>query len=204
MDLKKTNYINSIKYLPKEFRKNVYYMKICSLIDSLLSSNSEYFEYERDTFQSTMNKYRDFRNLEVNTIHQIVREFGYQYIVDILELPESKLKDLMAYLALINILKGSKQGLELVLSLLGFDFKLLEWFEDPIALPEKNTYALELTFVDMGMKSTFYKNFYRFSREYVYPLLTKLLLYFKFTYGRIYHGAALGIHPKIRIYPEQD
>lgn len=204
MDLSTTNYINSAKYLPLELAKNEYYQKICSLIDSLLSSNSNYFEYERNALQSAMNKYRDYRNLDNSSIHQLVKEFGFQFIIDILELPDSRLRDLIAYLALINMLKGSKSGLELVLSLLGFQFHLLEWFEDPIELPDRNTYALELIFVDMGMKQTFYKNFYRFSREYVYPLLVKLVLYFKFTYGRTYTGCAIGLHPKIRIYPEQD
>jgi len=204
MDLTKKNYINSAKYLPPALAKNVYYTKICSLIDSLLSTNSEYFQYELNTLASVINKYRDFRNLDNTSIHQVVKEFGYQYIIDILELPDSRLRDLMAYLALINMLKGTKSGLELVLSLLGFDFKLLEWFEDPIELPDKNTYALELTFVDMGMKSTFYKNFYRFSREYVYPLLVRLVLYFKYTYGRVYTGCAVAMHPKLRIYPGEE
>lgn len=201
MDLTSTNYINSAKYLPLALAKNTYYAKICSLIDSLLSTNSEYFTYELNALGAAMNKYRDYRNLDNTTIHQVVKEFGYQYIIDILELPDSRLRDLIAYLALINMLKGSKAGLELVLKLLGFDFELLEWFEDPIELPEKNTYALELTFVDMGMESTFYKNFYTFSREYVYPLLVRLVLYFKYTYGRVYTGCAVAIHPNIKIYP---
>ena len=43
MDLSKTNYINSVKYLPTAFQDNEYYLKICSLIDSLISDNSKYF-----------------------------------------------------------------------------------------------------------------------------------------------------------------
>lgn len=204
MNLKEKNYINSAKYLPPALAKNPYYAKFCSLIDSLLSTNSEYFTYELEALQSSMNKYRDYRNLDNTSIHQVVKEFGYQYIIDILELPDSRLRDLIAYLALINMLKGTKSGLELVLSLLGFDFKLLEWFEDPIELPDRNTYALELTFVDMGMKSTFYKNFYRFSREYVYPLLVRLVLYFRYTYGRVHTGCAFTMRPKLRIYPGEE
>jgi hypothetical protein len=204
MDLKSKNYINSAKYLPPALAKNTYYSKICSLIDSLLSTNSEYFEYELDALGDVINKYRDIDNLRNITIHQVVREFGYQYIIDILELPDSRLRDLVAYLALINMLKGTKAGLELVLSLLGFDFKLLEWFEDPILLPERNTYALELIFKDMGMKSDFYRNFYRFSREYVYPLLAKLVVYFKYSYGRVWTGCAIAARPKLRIYPGDD
>lgn len=204
MDLSKTNYINSAKYLPTAFQDNEYYLKICSLIDSLISDNSKYFSYERLALQASLNKYKDINNLENSTIHQIVKEFGYQYIIDILELPDSRLRDLMAYLSLINMLKGSKPGLELVLSLLGFNYKLLEWFEDPIELPNKNTYALELTFVDRGFGADFFKNFRTFSRKYVYPFLEKIVVYFKFTYGKIYTGAAIGLHPHIKIYPKID
>ena len=147
MDLNTTNFINSAKYLPKKLANNNKFQKICSLIDSLISDNSEYFSYEKSQLNSVINKYRDFRNLDNTTIHQVVSEFGYQYIIDILELPDSRLRDLMGFLALINMLKGSRPGLELVLSLLGFEFELLEWWEDPVTLPQKCTYALELTFV---------------------------------------------------------
>ena len=54
MDLSKINYINSAKYLPPELQKNEYYLKQCSLIDSLLSSNSEYFKYERNQLQRNL------------------------------------------------------------------------------------------------------------------------------------------------------
>ena len=64
MDLSKTNYINSVKYLPTAFQDNEYYLKICSLIDSLISDNSKYFSYERLALQASLNKYKDINNLE--------------------------------------------------------------------------------------------------------------------------------------------
>ena len=201
MDLSKINYINSAKYLPPEFQKNEYYLKVCSLIDSLLSDNSEYFIYERMMLQESINKYKDYRNLRDSTLHQIVKEFGFQYIIDVLSLPESKLKNIIAYLSLINMLKGSKTGLELVLTLLGFEYKLLEWWEDPIELPNRNTYALELVFVDMGFDSKFLSDFRTFSRQYVYPLLTNMTVYFKFNWAAIYTGCAFDIRPSIKVYP---
>lgn len=204
MDLNTTNFINSAKYLPKKLANNNKFQKICSLIDSLISDNSEYFSYEKSQLNSVINKYRDFRNLDNTTIHQVVSEFGYQYIIDILELPDSRLRDLMGFLALINMLKGSRPGLELVLSLLGFEFELLEWWEDPVTLPQKCTYALELTFVDIGMDPAFFDRFDIFSREYVYPILTRLLIYFKLTYGEYFTGIAVGYHPKVKIYPKMN
>ena len=155
MDLTKINYIDSAKYLPSELQKNEYYLKICSLIDSLLSSNSEYFANERMMLQEAINKYKDYRNLRDTTLHQLVKEFGFQYIIEILSLPESRLKNIIAYLSLINMLKGSKTGLELVLTLLDFEYEITEWWEDPIFLPDRNTYALDLIFVDMGFDSKF-------------------------------------------------
>lgn len=201
MDLSKINYINSAKYLPPELQKNEYYLKQCSLIDSLLSSNSEYFKYERNQLQAAMNKYKDYQNLDESTIHQIVKEFGFQYIIDVLDLPESKMKNVIAYLSLINMLKGTKNGLELVLTLLGLDFKALEWWEDPITLPERNTYALELVFTDMGFDAKFLEDFKTFSRQYVYPLLNKIVVYFKFNWAAIYTGCAFDIRPTIKLYP---
>ena len=201
MDLSKINYINSAKYLPPKLQENEYYLKQCSLIDSLLSDNSEYFVYERMMLQESINKYKDYRNLRDSTLHQLVKEFGFQYIIDIFDLPESKLKNLIAYISLINMLKGSKQGLELVLTLLDLDHRLLEWWEDPITLPERNTYALELTFVDRGFDSTFLENFKTFSRQYVYPLLANIVIYFKFNWAAIYTGCAFDIRPTVKLYP---
>ena len=201
MDLKTKNYINSLKYLPKALQENVYYRKICSLIDCLLSENSEYFRSELSALGAAINKYRDFRNLDYLTTHQVVKEFGFQYIVDILELPDSQLKDLVAFISLINMMKGTKMGLELVLSLLRLDYHIIEWFEDRELLPYKNTYALNLTLTDLGVSKSFMDNFYRFSREYVYPLLTNLTLHLRYTYGRIYTGVAISYHPNVKIYP---
>ena len=127
MDLTKTNYISSAKYLPPELQKNEYFIKQCSLIDALLSDSSEYFAHERLQLQNSIDKYRDYRNLDDSSLHQLVQEFGFQYIIDVLELPESKLKNVVAYLSLINTLKGSKTGLELVLSLLGFEYRMFEF-----------------------------------------------------------------------------
>lgn len=201
MDLTKTNYISSAKYLPPELQKNEYFLKQCSLIDALLSSNSEYFKHEMMQLQNAVNKYRDYRNLDDSSLHQLVKEFGFQYIIDVLELPESKLKNVVAYLSLINTLKGSKTGLELVLTLLGFEYEVLEWWEDPVALPERNTYALELVFVDMGFDSKFLLDFQTFSRQYVYPLLASIVVHFKFHWAAIYTGCAFDIRPTIRLSP---
>ena len=201
MDLTKTNYINSAKYLPPELQKNEYFIKQCSLIDALLSDSSEYFAHERAQLQNSVNKYRDYRNLDDSSLHQLVKEFGFQYIIDVLELPESKLKNVVAYLSLINTLKGSKTGLELVLTLLGFEYRMLEWWEDPVSLPERNTYALELVFLDMGFDSKFLLDFQTFSRQYVYPLLASIVVYFKFHWAAVYTGCAFDIRPTIKLYP---
>ena len=99
------------------------------------------------------------------------------------------------------MLKGSRPGLELVLSLLGFDFKLVEWWEDRQLLEERCTYALELFFVNMGMGADFFYRFDRFSRQYVYPLLAMIIVRFKFDYGRMFIGAGVGLHPNVKIYP---
>ena len=83
MDLTKINYINSAKYLPPKLAENEYFLKQCSLIDSLLSDNSEYFSHERMLLQEGMNKYKGYEYLEDQSLHQIIKEFGFQYIVDI-------------------------------------------------------------------------------------------------------------------------
>lgn len=200
-DLSKINYINSAKYLPPKLQENEYYLKQCSLIDALLTGGSPYFTNERNRLQEALNKYKDYQNLSDSAVRQVIEEFGFEYIVNILELPESKMKNLIAYLSLINMLKGSKTGLELVLNLLGFDYEILEWWEDPIALPVRNTYALELVFEDMGFDSKFLEDFRSFSRQYVYPILADIVVHFKFNWAAIYTGCAFDIRPTIKLYP---
>jgi len=83
-----------------------------------------------DGIQSIRDKYKNFLTLLPDTTIEIYREFGFTYITDILDLSEEEIKAFIIYGALISALKGSRKGLELIFTLLGFDpYIIYEWWE---------------------------------------------------------------------------
>lgn len=77
-------------------------------------------------------KYKKTRTdtLSAETIKEIVREQGFDYIVSVMDtLNGFQFNKMVSFIELINELKGTRRGLELVLRLMGFDSIIKEWFE---------------------------------------------------------------------------
>lgn len=116
--------IPTITYIPNKLKESPLYIKITDLLDDVQTQN--------DTdFKDTFNKYRDIEDINIEGVKLIIKEFGYQYIVDVLALTDTQLVSMLGFLSLVHILKGHKSGVELVLRLLGYDYTIEEWWEDP-------------------------------------------------------------------------
>ena len=123
-------------FLGKEWRDTpLYAQKIIPLLDYLLSNNFVYNDKLSGAFYELINKYQNTAELPVNSIKELVKEMGYEYILNILADDDEIVKLLVYLLVLIHQLKGSRQGLELVMSLFSYseNYKsraITEWFKD--------------------------------------------------------------------------
>lgn len=144
--------------------------QILYLVQNWIIANTEAAQ------KDSVGKYIDFSQISADLLPRIVSEMGYGYITDVLELPQSRLLQIMATLSLIHAMKGTKQGLLYVLNLLGFPGSTTtEWWETGgSGVPD--TYDLNLDIDIQGLAGDEVTRFLIFLRNYVYPILRNLTL----------------------------
>ena len=128
-------------------------------------------------------KYTDPEAAKEETIKNILTEEGFNYIVSLMDTIDGFSFNIMLYfISLINRLKGTRPGVELVLKLLGFDSIIREWWEDPDNLGEPNTFEI-IVFMNTSYIPDVFNTLQKvqiFLRNYVYALLTNVEVRFVF------------------------
>lgn len=120
--------VSSSSFLTGAFRKYPLYKDIIiPLVDWALDSSEVQFQY-------ITGKYLHYQTLDVALAQELIRELGYGYILDAVILDTTDARIIFGYLQLFHQLKGSKEGIQFVLSLLGYEFTEVEWFQNPDTL----------------------------------------------------------------------
>lgn len=183
---------NSVSYFLSNYWRNapLYAEKLIPLLDTCLSSNYALSDKISNAFFELINKYQNTAELPLENLKEFIREQGYGYILDLVIQDENSVKALWYLLVLIHNLKGSKQGILLVLSLFEDDFdpnktKIEQWYET-IPVGRENTFTLESTIDVSKMGDGFFKNFQTFISNYVYPEMLSLKVNYAVD-GRITH-----------------
>lgn len=152
-----------------------YSEKIVPLMDYVLNNSFMYNTSLSSAFFELINKYQNPQDLPIENIRELIKEQGYEYIIDLIDPSSDQIKIIVYLLVLIHMLKGSRKGLETVLSIFSLntgtaDILITEWFET-ITVAEENTFNIEAG-LDVSMVSdTFFTAFGNFIRNYVYPEL---------------------------------
>lgn len=170
-------------FLSKQWSNTpLYAEKIIPLLDTCLSNNYVLSDKVSKAFYELTNKYKNTADLPLESLKEFIREQGYGYILDLVVQDEETVKLLWYMLILIHQLKGSKEGLLLVLSLLDDTFdptqtKIVQWYETiPVGRP--NTFKLETNINIADLGEDFFKRFQTFLSNYVYPeMLTMRINY---------------------------
>jgi len=165
----------SVSYFLSNYWRNqpLYAEKIIPLLDTCLSSNFVLSDKVANAFYELTNKYQNTAELPLEMLKEFIREQGYGYILDLVVQDEDTVKLLWYMLVLIHQLKGSKEGLLLVLSLLESNFDpdkttITQWYETiPVGRP--NTFTLETTIDIAKLGDGFFSRFEKFLANYVYP-----------------------------------
>lgn len=115
--------LSSKSYLPKAIANNPLYVEVCDTIDKVIADN----EYE---FRDILNKYKDYSNQQGQAVQETLKEFGFESLLKILDLPDTTSARLGYFLNAISLLKGHKEGLILVTRLLGGNAQISEWYDN--------------------------------------------------------------------------
>ena len=142
-------------------------------------------------FEDITNKYANPTEASQEVIVNVVNELGFQYITNVMgTITNFEFNSLLSFISLINLLKGSRQGLELVLILLGFDSVITEWWEQS---PQGEPWTYELLVIMNNSYVTdptlTLNKLLTFARAYVYPTISNYNYQFDFQFAQA--GTAL-------------
>ena len=170
----------SVSYFLSQYWRNtpLYAEKIIPLLDNCLSNNYTLSDKVAKAFYELTDKYKNTANLPVSVLKEFITEQGYGYILDLVVQDEESVKALWYLLVLIHQLKGTKEGLYIVLSLFDTNFDpekttITQWYET-MPVGKENTFRMESAIDISKLGEGFFKKFQTFVTNYVYPEMLAL------------------------------
>lgn len=116
------------------------------------------------------NKYIDPYSLEDEYINEIIKENGYEYILETKQFTSQELKNFLFFLKVIHALKGTRKGVQLVLDLIGYPYTEELWYEmSPKGEPHTARVELQMNF--SNFTPSIFTALDNFFRNYVYPIV---------------------------------
>lgn len=146
--------------LPENIRDQQLYAKIIELAEHILLE-------EDVVFSDIENKYLNFDALSSTAKLNVIRELGYEYIIDITSINDEDIASISSFLIFLHHLKGHKVGLEIVLKMLESEYEMIEWWE-------KSPVGTACTFDFTG-----YFNLEKFTYEQIVEISTNLRIFFR-------------------------
>lgn len=160
--------IDSLDFIPKKLQNNSVLSKIAELLNYLISVETDNLNEILKAYNDVYYKYKDITQLSEDMLKELLSELGFSYILDLFTLTKVELIAFLKYLNLIAALKGTTNGVKLVLQLLNFNFAYELWYEQtPIGRPFTATVRITTTDYDSILLSKLNK----FFRQYTLPLV---------------------------------
>jgi len=153
--------MNTLNYLPKAQQSDAFWIKLCDILDYVITT------YEETDYEKFKNKWNSLVVYDKEISELLINELGYGYVLNILNLTDEEEKILANYLNAIHYLKGHRQGLELIFTLLGIKYVIKEWWELPDGIPY--TFVTEIEFDYSKLRDDTIDKLRSFIRQYVYP-----------------------------------
>ena len=123
--------LSASAYIPRGIVSEPLYQKIIEAMDYVIQNN------END-FKDILNKYKDFTNQQGQATKETLKEFGFENIIKILDIPDSTAARLAYFINAISMFKGHKEGLILVTRLLGGFAFITEWYDGWVGYSSKD------------------------------------------------------------------
>ena len=163
---------DTILKVPLALREKSLYKKFAEMTDYMVLQSCDGGTSVQGIID-TKYKYKDPDQLTPEIIAEIIKEYGFDYINDIVStLQNIETNVLVHFISLLHLLKGHRDGLELILKVLGFEFQINEWWEQ-LPQNEPHTYNMDI-FFNLSQVTDVFETLNRiriFSENYVYPKL---------------------------------
>jgi len=169
-----TDFTDVGKFIPENLQEFELWPKIQELMEFILKNAT------KDLEDVTL-KFSGPDKVSEDVIRAVIEEQGFKYIVDIMDtITNFEFNTLLSYVSLISQLKGNRQGLELVLRLLGFDSVIIEWWEDTVSEKEPLTYEITILANSSNVPDLFATllEVQKFSRNYVLAQISNIDIQF--------------------------
>lgn len=162
------NYIGSL--IPDNLRETWVFQRVADIIYAVISDKTEIgnkikkYYYDVEYFNS------DFTKLTLEMKQAKLHDMGFDYLIEVFGSNEDQLNDLSAFLNLIKVLKGRKEGFKLILDTLGIVYKAQSW-EDLDYKNEVFTYdiVISLSAEQSQLGPELIKTIQKIAREYLAP-----------------------------------
>jgi len=171
--------IDSTRFYPEKLRENFeLYPKVIEITNHIIDG----FFTE---FDDTKFKYRGPDVVREEVIKEIIEERGFGYIKSIMDtISNFEFNVLLDFLGLINLLKGSRQGLELILKILGMDAVVTEWWEQsPQAAPQTYVITILMNTSYIADPLVTLEAIIVFCKHYVYPIIENIDFKFQLVFA---------------------
>lgn len=172
---------NVISFVAENLRRYDLHVKVSELLNYIVEKG-----FIEDT--DRRNKFTGPDDISEDVVSEIINEYGFQYINNMTDLLTGIERNILVhFISLLHLLKGHRSGLELVLTILGFDFLIEEWWEqDPKGVPMtfNMTVFFNLSQIAPGVSVFEVLDSLRvFAREYVYPIFDVANVVFDFEFA---------------------
>jgi len=200
--------INDVKkFIAERLRDEDLYAKVLEMLQHVLDDSEI-------GYNDIIQKYNDPAQLDPEATEALLAEFGFSYIGDIFSLFEAQdLVSLVRYLNFISLMKGHRDGLEVILEFLGLDYEIVEWWEgnagedvtydysppNTVKTLAPHEWKMTINLITSSHPADIAKSaeaIILFTRNYVYPVLQWLELVYEDTYGE-YELMSHGVDDKI-------
>lgn len=164
-------------YLPSFWATTPFYSeKLVPLLDTFLSVGNPNAKKLALAYYDIWNKFAKPEDMTDDSIREFINDQGCGYIMNLLDDSSGSLKELLMLLPIVAMLKGSKQGLEIIFSLLKAEegsIEIREWWENDVLGPE-DTFEVDCAIDVNSISEDFLRDFGTFIQKYVHPSLTSM------------------------------
>lgn len=173
-----TTSFDSDPWLIEKLKTYELYPKVKEMLDYVISNSLTEFE-------DVKYKYRGPQIVKTKVIQEIIEELGFGYINGIINTIDNfEFNVLLDFIGLLNLLKGSRLGLELVLKLLSLDSVVQEWWEQsPLGVPDTYVITVIMDGSTVPDPSATLEKVQAFAKEYVYPVISNIDFRFTFSFA---------------------
>lgn len=163
-----TDYIlDAETYLPKFMKDSDLLLSIMDCLNVLISNKQPYFEEIEAAYYDMIYRVRDYSKLTYTAKLNIIKELGFDYIIDIISITSDQLTKLLTFFNLIYCLKGKREGLDLVFQTLGLTYEYVTWDETS---PRGRKFTATLSIVGNEYSETkVFEKLKTFVRSYMLP-----------------------------------